>query len=62
MLLYLILLSKSSPDFGEGTIVIQWVRVAYSSYYGVEGDEIGRKHTRSWKSNTIRSHIIRTVP
>ena len=39
-----ILLSKSSPDFGEGTICDSVkVRVAYSSYYGVEGDEIGPK-------------------
>ena len=39
-----ILLSKSSPDFGEGTICDSVkVRVAYSSYYGVEGDEIGLK-------------------
>jgi hypothetical protein len=39
-----ILLSKSSPDFGEGTICDSVkVRIAYSSYYGVEGDDIDLK-------------------
>ena len=39
-----ILLSKSSPDFGEGTICDSVkVRIAYSSYYGVEGDDINLK-------------------
>ncbi len=38
------------------------VRVAYSSYYGVEGDEIGLKvYPALGRSNTIRSLIIRTV-
>ena len=36
-----ILLSKSSPDFGAGTICDSVkVRIAYSGYYGVEGDQI----------------------
>ena len=39
-----ILLSKSSPDFGQGTICDSVkVRVAYSSYYGIEGGSIDLK-------------------
>lgn len=39
-----ILLSKSSPDFGEGTVCDSVkVRIAYSSYYGIEGDDIHLK-------------------
>lgn len=39
-----ILLSKSSPDFGEGTVCDSVkVRIAYSSYYGLEGDDIRLK-------------------
>ena len=36
-----ILLSKSSPDFGAGTVCDSVkIRIAYSGYYGIEGDNI----------------------
>ena len=52
-----ILLSKSSHDFGQGTVCDSVkVRIAYSGYYGVEGDNI------HLEVSPVSSEIIDSIP